>query len=79
MACTESSCFNFFRVDLLSRLSALHYWHTINSKFESLTSSTLHLVNKSGVAEQTLPGGALPYKPIRDVPFFRVSFFTINS
>ena len=23
--------------------------------------------------------GALPYKPIRDVPFFRVSFFTINS
>ena len=25
------------------------------------------------------PGGALPYKPIRDVPFFRVSFFSINS
>ena len=24
-------------------------------------------------------GGALPYKPIRDVPFFRVSFFSINS
>ena len=23
--------------------------------------------------------GALPYKPIRDVPFFRVSFFSINS
>ena len=23
--------------------------------------------------------GALPYKPIRDVPFFRVSFFNINS
>ena len=23
-------------------------------------------------------GGALPYKPIRDVPFFRVSFFSIN-
>ena len=22
---------------------------------------------------------ALPYKPIRDVPFFRVSFFSINS
>ena len=25
------------------------------------------------------PGGALPYKPTRDVPFFRVSFFSINS
>ena len=25
------------------------------------------------------PGGALPYKPIRDVPFFRVSFSSINS
>ena len=24
-------------------------------------------------------GGALPYKPIRDVPFFRVSFFSIHS
>ena len=24
-------------------------------------------------------GGALPYKRIRDVPFFRVSFFSINS
>ena len=24
-------------------------------------------------------GGALLYKPIRDVPFFRVSFFSINS
>ena len=24
-------------------------------------------------------GGALPYKPIRDVPFFGVSFFSINS
>ena len=24
-------------------------------------------------------GGALRYKPIRDVPFFRVSFFSINS
>ena len=23
--------------------------------------------------------GALPYKPTRDVPFFRVSFFSINS
>ena len=23
--------------------------------------------------------GALPYKPIRDVPFFRVSVFSINS
>ena len=25
------------------------------------------------------PRGALPYKPIRDVPFFRVSFFSISS
>ena len=27
------------------------------------------------------PGGvgALPYRPIRDVPFYRVSFFSINS
>ena len=24
-------------------------------------------------------GGALPYKPIRDVPFFGVSFFSVNS
>ena len=24
-------------------------------------------------------GGALPYKPMQDVPFFRVSFFSINS
>ena len=24
-------------------------------------------------------GGALPYKPIWDMPFFRVSFFSINS
>ena len=24
-------------------------------------------------------GGALPYKPIRDVPFFMVSSFSINS
>ena len=24
-------------------------------------------------------GGALPYKAIREVPFFRVSFFSINS
>ena len=24
-------------------------------------------------------GGALPYKPIRDMPFFRVSFFSLNS
>ena len=23
--------------------------------------------------------GALPYKPIRDVPFFGVSFFSVNS
>ena len=23
--------------------------------------------------------GALPYKPIRDLPFFRVSFFSLNS
>ena len=23
-------------------------------------------------------GGALPYKPIRDVPFFRVSFFSVK-
>ena len=23
--------------------------------------------------------GALPYKPKRDVPFFRLSFFSINS
>ena len=31
--------------------------------------------------EGTFPGrgGALPYKPIRDVPFFRISFFSINS
>ena len=27
----------------------------------------------------SLGGGALPYKPIPDVPFFRVSFFSINS
>ena len=26
----------------------------------------------------TLWGGALPHKPIRDVPFFRVSFFSLN-
>ena len=26
-----------------------------------------------------LGGGGLPYKPIRDLPFFRVSFFSINS
>ena len=24
-------------------------------------------------------GGALPYKPLQDVPFVRVSFFSINS
>ena len=30
------------------------------------------------VGLHALPG-ALPYKPINDVPFFRVSFFSINS
>ena len=24
-------------------------------------------------------GGGLPYKVIRDVPFFKVSFFSLNS
>ena len=24
-------------------------------------------------------GGGLPYKPIQDVPFFRVSFVSVNS
>ena len=32
------------------------------------------------ITGRRLPGrGALPYKPVRDVPFFRVSFFSINS
>ena len=29
--------------------------------------------------DNTGGGGALPDNPIRDVPFFRVSFFSINS
>ena len=29
--------------------------------------------------EDNSRGGALPYKPIRDVTFFRISFFSINS
>ena len=43
-------------------------------------------INREGVCvcvggggEGYSPGGALPYKPILDVPFFRVSFFSINS
>ena len=36
-------------------------------------------VYPSGIWWRFIPGGALPYKPIRDVPFFRVSFFSINS
>ena len=31
------------------------------------------------LSQPTNPGGALPYKPTRDVPFFRVSFFSVNS
>ena len=32
-----------------------------------------------GARSSVVSRGALPYKPIRDVPFFRVSFFSINS
>ena len=40
--------------------------------------------DRQSCGEDEAPGGgggrgALPYKPIRDVPFFRVSFFSINS
>ena len=42
------------RNELFILFSALHSWDTINSKFGWLTSSTLHLVNKCGVAEQIL-------------------------
>ena len=31
------------------------------------------------ILSETPGGGALPYKSKRDVPFFRVSFFSINS
>ena len=34
--------------------------------------------DRQSCGEDEAPG-ALPYKPIRDVPFFRVSFFNINS
>ena len=38
-----------------------------------------HFVVKSQATGQRSPGGALPSKPIRDVPFFRVSIFSLNS
>ena len=37
------------------------------------------IVTKNMMPVEWGGGGALPYKPIRDMPFFRVSFFSINS
>ena len=46
--------------------------------FKCMMLRTLNL-NFLDWAREIPGGGALPYKPIRDVPFFRVSFFSINS
>ena len=59
-----------------------------NSVFEQLKNNyySISLVQANRVlgfegapARHPPGGGALPYKPIRDVPFFRVSFFSTNS
>ena len=54
---------------------AKHFW-----KYQTMFSKkNLTWVNNLKMRWLVNPGGALPYKPIRDVPFFRVLFFSINS
>ena len=62
----KKSMFFFHLFELLSFQSAVLPAFTVLTYF--------CLNNKNNTR-----GGALPYKPIWDMPFFRVSFFSINS
>ena len=62
--CSTSICLNYshFRVQSYLHSQFLHFFCLDNKN------------NTHGWGG----GGALPYKPIWDMPFFRVSFFSIN-
>ena len=64
--CSTSICLNYcyFRVQSNLHSQFLHFFC---------------LDNKNNTGGGGGGGETLPYKPIWDVPFFRVSFFNINS
>ena len=70
--CSASICFHYshFRVQSYLQTQFL-YFFCLNSK--NNTQGVCVCVCVCG------GGGALPYKPIWDILFFRVSFFSINS
>ena len=58
----------------------------VEAENQKCSGMTTGILEAGSTGARTLPmasdkpgGGALPYKPIRDVPFFRVSFFSVNS
>ena len=71
------------RVCFYSMVSLQFHTETIKTMKEDYESVNIWIRNPVWIGLKTHPsnldlnppgGGALPYKPIRDVPFFRVSF-----
>ena len=66
----KKSMFFFYLFELLSFQSAV---------LPAFTVLTYFCLDNKNNAQGGGGGGELPYKPIWDMPFFRVSFFSINS
>ena len=60
----------------------VNYYNNYNIVLDRIVSETEHpesVPDRASVHTGTRGGGALPYKAIQDMPFFRVSFVIINS